>query len=44
MPNTAITKLQPYFEKMSRLKQLLSILNFDVETKPPPKAWKRRMI
>ncbi len=41
MPNTAITKLQPYFEKMSRLKQLLSILNFDVETKAPAKGMEK---
>ena len=38
MPNSALTKLAPYFEKMDRLKHLLSVISFDVETTAPEKA------
>ena len=38
MPNEAIKKLQPFFEKKERLDQLLAIINFDVETTAPEKA------
>ena len=35
MPNEAITKLQPFFEKKERLNHLLAIISFDVETTAP---------
>lgn len=38
MPNAAIEKLLPYFEKRDRLSHLLSIVSFDVETCAPSKA------
>ena len=38
MPNDAIKKLQPFFEKRDRLNHLLAIINFDVETTAPEKA------
>lgn len=38
MPNAAIKKLQPYFEKKERLGHLLSLINFDVETTAPEQA------
>ena len=38
MPNEAIIKLKPFFDKKERLGQLLAIINFDVETCAPEKA------
>ena len=38
MPNEAITKLKPFFEKKERLSQLVSILYFDLETCAPEKT------
>ena len=38
MPNEAIKKLAPFFEKRERLAHLLGIINFDVETCAPEKA------
>ncbi len=38
MPNSAIDKLQPFFEKKKRLSHLLAIINFDIETTAPEKA------
>ena len=38
MPNAAMEQLKPYLEKRDRLKHLLSIISFDVETKAPEKA------
>lgn len=38
MPNEAIKKLQPFFEKKERLSHLLALINFDVETTAPEKA------
>ena len=38
MPNEAIKKLEPFFEKKKRLSHLLAIINFDVETCAPEKA------
>ena len=35
MPNEAIKKLQPFFEKKERLNHLLAIISFDVETTAP---------
>ena len=38
MPNDAIKKLQPYFEKKERLNHLLAVINFDIETCAPELA------
>ena len=38
MPNEAINKLQPFFEKKERLNHLLAVVNFDVETCAPEQA------
>lgn len=38
MPNDAMKKLEPFFEKRERLGHLLGLLNFDVETTAPEKA------
>lgn len=38
MPNEAMKKLQPFFDKKDRLGQLISLLYFDVETCAPEKA------
>lgn len=38
MGNAAIEKLKPFFDKKERLGQLISIINFDVETCAPEKA------
>ena len=38
MPNEAMKKLQPFFEKKERLNHLLAIINFDVETCAPEQA------
>lgn len=38
MPNSALTKLEPYFAKKKRLGHLLSLLSFDVETTAPEQA------
>ena len=38
MPNAAIKKLQPFFEKKERLNHLLALLNFDIETCAPEQA------
>lgn len=38
MPNNAMKKLEPYFEKRDRLQQLLAIIGFDIETCAPEKA------
>ena len=38
MPNEAIKKLQPFFEKKERLNHLLAVVNFDVETCAPEDA------
>ena len=38
MPNEAMKKLQPYFEKMERLGHLLGVLYFDMETTAPEDA------
>ena len=38
MPNDAMTKLQPFFEKKDRLNHLLALINFDVETTTPEQA------
>lgn len=38
MPNKAIKKLQPFFEKKERLNHLLAVVNFDVETCAPEDA------
>ena len=38
MPNTAITKLQPFFEKKERLSHLIALIYFDIETCAPEKA------
>jgi len=38
MPNEAITKLKPFFDKKERLGQLLAIISFDLETCAPEKA------
>ena len=38
MPNEAINKLKPFFDKKERLSQLIAIINFDVETCAPEQA------
>ena len=38
MPNEAIKKLQPFFEKKDRLSQLIALIYFDIETCAPEKA------
>jgi len=38
MPNDAITKLKPYFEKQDRLSHLIALLYFDAETTAPEQA------
>ena len=38
MPNEAIKKLQPFFDKKERLGHLLGIISYDVETCAPDKA------
>ena len=38
MPNAAIEKLQPFFEKKERLNHLLAVINFDIETCAPEQA------
>ena len=38
MPNSSMTKLQPYFEKRDRLRHLLGVISFDVETTAPEKS------
>ena len=38
MPNEAINKLKPFFDKKERLSQLLGIVSFDAETCTPEKA------
>ena len=38
MPNEALKKLEPYFEKQKRLGHLLSLISFDIETTAPEKA------
>ena len=38
MPNEAINKLQPFFEKKERLNHLLAVVNFDIETCAPEQA------
>ena len=38
MPNEAIKKLQPFFEKRDRLWHVVALLNFDVETTAPEMA------
>ena len=38
MPNEAMRKLQPFFEKRERLNHLLAIINFDTETTAPEQA------
>ena len=38
MPNKAIEKLQPFFEKKERLNHLLAVINFDIETCAPEQA------
>ncbi|MCR5349235.1 MAG: carboxypeptidase M32 [Bacilli bacterium] len=38
MPNEAMKKLQPFFEKKERLGHLLGLLSFDVETTAPEKT------
>lgn len=38
MPNESWNKLEPYFEKQKRLRHLISLLNFDIETTAPEKA------
>ncbi len=38
MPNDAINKLQPFFDKKERLNHLLAIINFDIETCAPEDA------
>lgn len=38
MPNDAMTKLKPYFDKLARLDHLLGVLNFDIETTAPEQA------
>ncbi len=38
MPNKSMTKLEPYFEKRDRLRHLLGVISFDVETTAPEKS------
>ena len=38
MPNSSIEKLKPFFEKRDRLRHLLGIISFDVETTAPEKT------
>ena len=38
MPNEAMKKLQPFFEKKDRLNHLLAVINFDIETCAPEDA------
>ena len=38
MPNEAINKLKPFFEKKDRLNHLLAVINFDIETCAPEDA------
>ena len=38
MPNDAIKKLEPFFEKRDRLNHLLAVVNFDIETCAPEQA------
>ena len=38
MPNDAINKLKPFFDKKERLNHLLAVVNFDIETCAPEEA------
>ncbi len=38
MPNEALKKLEPFYEKQKRLGHLLSLISFDIETTAPEKA------
>ena len=38
MPNEAMKKLKPFFDKQERLNHLLAVINFDIETTAPEDA------